>query len=223
MTNFQSGRISYRNTQGETGREWFEMVRHAGGRTLRAFCEMDDMDLSRDVSIALDTGHRPQDAFVRVIKGGQVIGSTLFLVDNGLLRCQGRIAGLGMVDQRMPLARPLSYLGLHPLVGDALIACARGTRNQGAYVPIACHTNSQSPAGDEGLTAMPVTIDVAFLGEEELEVAAGRYQARAYALRWKTEWEPARLWVHGPDALFLKLDWPMLGLRYELTEHRTCR
>ena len=220
---FQSGRISYRNSNGETGREWFEMVRHAGGRSLRAFCEMDDLDLSRDVTIALDTQHRPLDAFVRVIKGGQVIGSTLFLVAHRQLRCQGRIHHLGMVDQVVPLARPLSYLGLHPLVGDALIACARGIGNAGSYLPVACHTNSQSPAGDEGLMAIPVTIEVAYVGEEELHVEAGTYAARAYRLRWKAEWEPAYLWVHGEDALFLKLDWPMLDLSYELVEHRTSR
>jgi hypothetical protein len=220
---FQAGRISYRNAAGETGREWFEMVRHAGGRILRAFCEMDDMDLSRDVSIALDLQHRPQDAFVRVIKGGRVTGTTLFLLEQGELHCQGRIQGLGAIDQRVALSRPLGYLGLHPLVGDALIACARGTSDPGSYLPIACHTNSQSPAGDEGLTAIPVTIDVAYLGEEALEVEAGHYIARGYALRWKPEWAPARLWVHGEDALFLKLDWPMLGLSYELVEHQTRR
>jgi hypothetical protein len=220
---FQSGRIRYSDTSGETGREWFEMVRHKGGRTLRAFCEMDDMDLSRDVTIALGLDQRPVDAFVRVIRGGEIIGSTLFQLDADRLGCQGRIAGLGDVRQSLPLGRPLAYLGLHPLVGDALIALARGTRDEGAYQPIECITNSQGPAGDTGLTAIPVTIDVAWLGEEVIDVPAGRFAAQAYALRWKPEWEPARLWVHGEDALFLKLEWPMFGLSYALVEHRIGR
>jgi len=224
---FQSGRICYRNASGETGREWFEMVRHGHGdqgtRTLRAFCEMDDMDLSRDVTIALNADHAPVDAFVRVIRAGQIIGSTLFQVEADRLTCQGRIIGLGDIHQSIPLSRPLTYLGLHPLVGDALIALARGTSEPGRYQPIACYTNSQSPAGEEGLTAMPVIIDVAYLGEAALDVAAGHYQARGYSLRWKPEWAPAQLWVHGEDALFLKLEWPMLGLGYELVDHRTSR
>ncbi len=220
---FQSGRISYRDAAGETGREWFEMVRHAGGRTLRAFCEMDNLALSRDVSMALDAQSRPVDAFVRVIREGAVIGSTLFSVQGGVLRCQGWIGGLGDVDQALRLAAPLRYLGLHPLVGDALIALARGTERPGEFEPIACFSNSQAPAGDEGLFAMPVTIDVAYLGEERIEVAAGGFDAAAYALRWKPAWAPARLWVQGPDALFLKLEWPEFGVRYELVEHRVGR
>ncbi len=156
---------------------------------------------------------------MRVIQGGEVLGSTLFQLEAGSLRCSGRITGVGEIDQRLRLERPLNYLGLHPLVGDALIAVARGTGKVGVYTPIACYSNSQSPAGETGLYAMPVTIDVAYVGEVVLQVAAGRYVAREYALRWKPEWEPARLWVHGDDALFLRLEWPMLGVRYELVEH----
>ena len=221
---FQRGRIAYLGEDGEeTGREWFEMVRHARGRILRAFCEMDSLGLSRDVTLALDSESRPVDAFVRVIQRGEVLGSTQFILGNGELRVVGRVAGRGEIDQTLTLERPLGYLGLHPLVGDALIANARGTANLGAFERIACYTNSQSPAGEVGLYAMPVSIDVAYLGTETLDVQAGRYEARAYALRWKPEWEPARLWVHGDEALFLRLDWPMIGARYELAAHKIGR
>ncbi|WP_416908046.1 MAG: hypothetical protein ACMVO5_00060 [Polymorphobacter sp.] len=219
---FQTGRIGYFGPDGETGREWFEMVRHADGRTLRAFCEMDDLGLSRDVTMLLDGAHRPVDAFVRVIRGGEVLGSTLFLADGARLRCVGRIGGADVLEDAA-LSGPIGYLGLHPLVGDALIALARGVSRPGEFVDVPCFTNSQAPAGDEGLRAMPVTIGVAYLGEETVEVAAGRFAARAYGLRWKPEWAAAKLWVHGPDALFLKLDWPEIGARYELTEHRVVR
>jgi hypothetical protein len=220
---FQRGTIRYLSAGQETGREWFEMIRHPNGRTLRAFCEMDDVGLSRDVSIALDPASRPLDAFVRVIKNGQIIGTTLFLLTPDHLETTGRLAASGRLSQRQRLGRPLAYLGLHPLVGDALIATARGTHNQGEFLPIAAYTNSQSPAGEEGLYAMPVTIQVAYQGTAPLEVAAGDFEARRYALRWKPEWPPATLWVHGEDALFLRLDWPMLGVSYELTEHQITR
>jgi hypothetical protein len=220
---FQRGTIRYLSEGQETGREWFEMIRHPNGRTLRAFCEMDDIGLSRDVSIALDPASHPLDAFVRVIKHGQIIGTTLFLLTPHQLETSGRLAASGALGQRHKLARPLAYLGLHPLVGDALIAATRGTHAQGTFLPIACYTNSQSPAGDEGLYAVPVTIDVAYQGSAPLKVAAGTFEAQHYLLRWKPEWPPAQLWVHGEDALFLRLDWPMLGARYELTEHQVGR
>jgi hypothetical protein len=50
-----SGRIAYRDGGGaEIGRERFEIVSHHDGHVLRAFCEMDDIGLLRDVTIALD-------------------------------------------------------------------------------------------------------------------------------------------------------------------------
>jgi hypothetical protein len=223
MDDFYAGRIGYYGPGGENGREWFEMVPHAGGRTLRAFCEMDEVGLSRDVSIALDADSRPLDAFVRVIQGGAVRGSTLFLVEPGAIDCEGVTLDHGRVSQRKPLATPLTYLGLHPLVGDALVTIPRGTGRRGEFVMIDGIANSLSPNGELGLIAMPTHIDVAYLGEERVRVPAGEFEARRYALRWNPAWPPADIWVHGPLALFLRLRWEMIDAHYELTELRRSR
>jgi hypothetical protein len=183
---------------------------------------MDDIGLSRDVTMLLDAAHRPVDAFVRVMRGGEVLGSTLFLADRERLRCVGRIGGADVLDDT-PLSVGLDYLGLHPLVGDGLIALARGVTAPAVFIDVPCMTNSQASAGDEGLRPVPMTIAVAYMGSETIDVAAGRYEARAYALLWKPDWAPAQLWVHGEDALFLKLEWPEFGARYELVSHRVGR
>jgi hypothetical protein len=223
MNEFYAGRIGYYGPQGENGREWFEMVPHAGGRTLRAFCEMDEVGLSRDVTLALDLQSRPVDAFVRVIQHGRVSGSTLFLVEPEAVLSEGLTLELGRVSQRKPLPSPLTYLGLHPLVGDALVTIPRGTDRRGEFVTIDGIANSLSPNGELGLIAMPTHIDVAYQGEERVTVPAGEFEARHYALRWNPAWPPADIWVHGPLALFLRLSWGMIDARYELTELRRSR
>jgi hypothetical protein len=218
QTHFQAGRILYFGPRGENGRETFEMVSHANGRTLRAFCEMDDEGLSRDVTMALDAESRPLDAFVRVIQHGAVTGTTLFRVAADAIRCDGWTQDHGDVSQRLPLRAPLRYLGLHPLVGDALIARVRGTDAPGEFRAIPGIANSLSPNGEKGLIAMPTVIDVAYQGRERVAVHAGSFDALRYGLRWNPAWPVADLWVHGPEALFLRLTWDYIGARYELTQ-----
>ena len=70
---------------------------------------------------------------------------------------------------------------------------------------------------------MPTQIDVAYLGEERVWVPAGEFEARRYALRWNPAWPPADIWVHGPQALFLRLRWEMIDAHYELTDLRRSR
>jgi hypothetical protein len=220
---FYAGKICYFGPEGENGREWFEMVPHAQGRTLRAFCEMDNIGLSRDVTMALDGESRPLDAFVRIIQHGEISGSTLFLVQPRAVLCEGLTRERGRISQRKPLSTALPYLGLHPLVGDALAALCRGNAQPGVFLPVRGIANSTSANGETGLIAEPTLIDVAYLGDENLEVAAGTFAARRYALRWNPQWPPALLWVHGPLALFLRMTWDLIGARYELTELRTSR
>jgi hypothetical protein len=220
-TGFRAGRVGYYGPQGENGREWFEVVPHTQGSTVRAFCEMDELDLTRDVTMSLDTEGRPRDAFVRIIRGGQTLGSSLFIVDDQEIRCEAVTAELGHVSQRRPLSAPLSYLGLHPLVCDGLIALSRGTDRPGEFVAVDIITNSSSPSGEQGLIAFPGVIDVAYLGDEIITVPAGQFDAQRYALRWQPDWSPADLWVHGPSALFLRLAWDMIDSHYELVELRT--
>ncbi|AXB79427.1 hypothetical protein [Novosphingobium sp. P6W] len=220
MANHVRGHISYLREGVETGREWFERIDHpqSGASTLRAFCEMDDAALTRDVTYFLDSTSRPVDAFCRVTVGGAVKGTALFLAEDEGIRCEARMQELGRISQHLPLEGPAAYLGLHPLVGDALVAPLRGTARPGEFLPVHGVTNSISPNGDQGLYAIPVTIDAAWLGREQVTVPAGTFDADRYALRWHMDWPVADLWVYGPRATFVQMTWDMVGARYELTE-----
>ena len=220
---FYAGHIGYFGPEGQTGREWFEIVPHTGGRTVRAFCEMDELELTRDMTMSLDEDSRPREAFVRVVQHGRTLGSTLFLVDEDAIHCEGITQERGRISQRMPLSAPLCYLGLHPLVCDGLIAVSRGTDRPGEFVALDVITNSVSPNGEQDLIAIPSVIDVAYIGDETIKVPAGQFDAQRFALRWQPDWTPADLWVHGADALFLRLSWDMIDSYYELTDLRTSR
>lgn len=217
-----SGTIQYRGPNGETGREWFQMIgRGDDGRTLRALCRMDDIDLWRDVSMSLDHASRPRDAFVRVTQSGSVQGTMLYTVQPDALELDGFTAEHGRVSRRIALDAPLPYLGLHPLVGDALVALCRGTDAPGEFRTVHGYTNSSSPNGETGLLAVPTAIAAAYLGTESVTTPAGIFAGRHYQLRWQPQWPAADLWVSGEEALFLRLTWELNRSCYELTElHR---
>jgi hypothetical protein len=213
-----SGHIAYLSLDGrETGRERFDLSSQHGGFVLRAFCEMDDVALTRDVTLAMDRDWRPLDAFCRITRHGHREAAMWFDVSETAVCLHSRIGTLPSASTSLPLDLPLDYLGLHPLQGDALIVNRRGTDKPGEYVPIASVTNSISPNGDEAVGARKLAIEVAYLGEESIDVAAGKFAARHYALRWDPAWPPADLWVRQQDCIFLAMRWAHVPTRYELT------
>ena len=139
------------------------------------------------------------------------------ILEDGGVRVDGDLGGVRQPTQHVATEARLAYLGLHPLQGDALIVEQRGTDRPGEFVPIETVTNSISPNGDEGVGAVRMTIDAAYLGVEEITVAAGSFTARRYALRWRADWPAADLWVRQEDALFLLMRWSLIPNWYELT------
>lgn len=210
-----SGRIDYRTDDIVTGQEHFDLTSHAGGHILRALCVLDDADLLRDVTIALDAQWRPLDGYCRITRGGVAEAALWFDVDGEGVEVAARISDRRLPVQRIATDGRLPYLGLHPLQGDGLISLVRGTTQPGVFLPIETVTNSISPNGDEAIAAQLMTIDVAFIGEEDVEVAAGRFTALHYQLRWREDWPPADLWVRA-DGLFVRMIWALVPTIYEL-------
>jgi hypothetical protein len=58
---------------------------------------------------------------------------------------------------------------------------------------------------------------VAYVGQETIDIAAGRFVADRFALRWKPDWPPADLWVRPRDGVFLLMRWSLIENWYELT------
>jgi hypothetical protein len=217
ITHHVSGVIAYRNGAGEeTGRERFEWLTHPAGHTLRAICEMDQIEVIRDVTLTLTRDWRPIDGFCRVHVGGKQASSSLFLTQGDEVHFEAQIANMGRVSQVQPSPGGLAYLGLHPVTNDGLITELRGVDAPGEFRTISGLTNSKSANGEIGLYAMPTHIDVAFIGYETVTVAAGTFEARHYALRWAPDWPPADVWVRKDDNIFLLLRWSLIEDWFEL-------
>ncbi|RVU06989.1 hypothetical protein EOE18_03255 [Novosphingobium umbonatum] len=203
------GRIAYRDAAGgETGHEWFDLIAGQGCRLLRALCVMDDIGLMREVSIGMGADWRPTDGQCRIWQDG---AQNLMRFDVGEL-------GVRAGDTFLPMEEPLPYLGLHPLSGDALIIHQRGQDAAGEYRAIAAVTNSISPNGEQDLAAQAMQIDVAYMGQAAITVAAGAFEAWHYRLRWRRDWPPADLWVRAGDGLFLLMRWALVPAWFELTQ-----
>jgi hypothetical protein len=216
------GRIAYRDGTGaEVGRERFEILRHAAGYSLRALCEMDDIGLIRDVTLALDPQWRPLDGFCRITQQGRTASATWIDVAADRVTLAGRVRdgdGTRAIDGTIARSTPLPYLGLHPLQGDALIVECWPDAPAGQFVPIDTVTNSHSPDGEEDVGLRSLHIDLAFIGHETIEVAAGRFAARRFSIRWREDWPAADLWVRDTDCLFLLMRWSLIDRWYELAE-----
>ncbi|WP_260928473.1 hypothetical protein [Novosphingobium sp. 9] len=212
----ERGVIAYRNReQAVIGREWFDLWMVPGGRLLRALCimaadERGEGDLVRDVSMALDRDWRPRDGWSRVMRPAQGDDALWFRVSGERLLADTRLAGEDRAQAVSSLPFGLPYLGLHPLQGDALIAMARGRDEPGVYRLIASATNSVSPNGDAAPGAHLLDIAVAWVGESEISVPAGRFAADHFRLRWRQDWPAADLWVRRGDCLFLRMAWELV-------------
>jgi len=216
------GRIAYRDGTGaEVGRERFQLLRHAAGHSLRALCEMDDIALVRDVTLSLDPEWRPLDGFCRITQSGRTASATWIRVAPDRVTLAGMVRdrdGMQPIQGSIERAAPLPYLGLHPLQGDAMIVQCWPGAPVGAFVAIDTVTNSHSPDGEEDVGLRALQIELAFIGHETIEVAAGRFAARRFAIRWRADWPAADLWVREDDCLFLQMRWSLIDRWYELAE-----
>jgi len=212
-----AGRIHYVTDGSIRGREDFAIDVRENDRTVRAYCEIDEGDLTRDASWTLDSRHQPVEGHVRVVQHGKLVGSTWFAFTGDATECESFTAAMGRASQRLP--GRVRYLGLHPLIGDGLIALARGREAPGEQQVIESVTCSYDINGESRLVALPIAIAVTYVGQEEIEVPAGAFLADHYELQWQPHWPPAKLWVHGEDALFLRLSWSVSQTVSELMQY----
>lgn len=214
-----AGRIHYRRGEHVAGREDFAIDVRADGRTIRAYCEMEEGAITRDAGWTMDAAHWPVEGQVRVVQDGGLVGSSWYRFTPEATECEALTAQRGRVSQR--LEGRARYLGLHPLVGDGMIALARGREAPGEEWPIEGVTCSYDIKGESTLVALPITIGVRYVGSEDVEVIAGRFRAERYELRWQPRWPAAQLWVLGEDAVFLRLKWEVSGLDSQLVRLAT--
>lgn len=178
---------------------------------------MDEARLFREATWSVGPTWRPREGFVRNTRDGVTIGSCWYRIDGATVECEGVTADHGRISRRLEATAPIDFLGFHPLSGDCVTAKARGTDAAGEERAIVCAANSVAYLGDEGLDVLLIEPRVAYLGAEQVTVAAGTFDALHYTIRW-TDQVPVltHFWIEPEDCLPLLTVIPENGERYEL-------
>ena len=185
-----SGRIRYTSRKAgfeglERGREWFAFTQHGDGCvTLRATCEIEEPapTVLRDVVYSLDAQGRPFDCLVRLTVGDRFMGTGMVVFDHaaGTVRCDSHGPAIGRISQILPIGEALDGFGTHPIVGDAYltkcldISGGPVQRTIRVLLPSADHRGATPPVLAE------VRIDLAYVGDETVTVAAGTFACHRF-------------------------------------------
>lgn len=213
------GRIRYTSKKPdmldqERGREWFAFTHHTDGAvTLRAQCEIEEPSptVLRDVIYAIGPDGQPRTLHVHLSVGDAFMGSGWFSITPGRIECESVGPSIGRLSQRVAFDGALDGFGTHPIVGDGyLTRCmdvSRGPhrRTIRVYVPSPDHRGATPPI------AAAVTIDLEYLGDETVTVAAGTFACRKFAfidtggMGGAVDHPPYAMWVTADDdAVFVQ-------------------
>jgi hypothetical protein len=198
------GRIEARNALpghvGElAGDETFEVTVHEDGlRLLRSRSRLFDRPtVFRDVLQSVDHEHHPRDAFTRIVVDGRLRGSAWYQFTNDLASCESHNAAEGRLTQQMPIRRGIRGFGAHALQSDAWLAAAYD-RSQGPGVK-RFEGNLMSTTDHRGSTGprfMTTDSSLEYVGEETLEVAAGRFVSAHFRFVGTSHgYPPYDMWV----------------------------
>lgn len=199
----------------ERGREWFAFTHHGDGSvTLRATCEIEEPapTVLRDVIYRLGPDGAPRNLHVHLTVGDAFMGSGWFNIAPGMIECESAGPSIGRLSQRVAYDGALDGFGTHPIVGDGyLTRCmdvAKGPhrRTIRVYVPSPDHRGATPPIAAE------VVIDLEYLGDETVTVAAGTFVCRKFAFIDTSEagmggkqHPPYEMWVTADDdAVFVQ-------------------
>ncbi len=207
------GTIAYTSNQphragAERGREAFRLDLHRdGSRVLAAHCEIDDAPaVVRDVNLRLGADNLPRECFVRIAVGGAFRGSGWFSFSAHEAQCEASTTIEGRVSQRFALQQPLLAFGNHAIVNDgyamSLYDLAQGPGTQRFFMLL----SSPDHRGATGPMLYPVSLAIEYVGEEDIEVTAGRFRARHFRILdvgMPEEHPDYDLWVSADDDYIL--------------------
>lgn len=222
------GRLDYiSDGVGVTGREWFTMTVHGdGARTMRALTAMDDDKVLRDVTFAVDAQFRPLDCFIRLTVNDRFQGSGWFRFTETEVECESVFVGGGRVSQRWPVQGRIPLFVNHSVACDAWVNGVFDMKRS-AEVQTFWPRLASSPLGNGSsgpmlgdtttVTPEPGRLDLQYLGEETIEVPAGRFACQRILLN-PGKIPRFEIWSHGPHHLPVQIRWDRRSKWYRLAE-----
>jgi len=213
------GTIQYTSTKPERngeerGREYFTLSQQKDGTdVLLAHCEIDDAPpVIRDVSLALrHDDSRPLDCSVRLTVGDEFEGSGWMRFADGYAECETYNRKDGRITQKIDTPYTVSWLQTHPIFGDALLMKLYDlSQGPGAQDFKNLFLTSPDHRGATGPMFFITNLTLVYVGEEQVEVKAGTFQARHFQVTGTAgnlpeEHPPYDLWCTADDDyVFLK-------------------
>ncbi|MEO7775158.1 MAG: hypothetical protein ABIT36_02520 [Steroidobacteraceae bacterium] len=230
------GKIIYiGDEEQERGREWFSYTyREDGQVTLRAYCEMDDIRVQRDIVQTMTSRFAPLDCFCRLSVMGKFAGTGWIRVTDTEAECEVFSTTLGRVHQTVALAMPAPTMVSHPLISDALLMSTfdHGKPDKVQYSEGGLSTSPLLDGASGPMLSVGGRRGTEYLGQEKITTAAGTFDTHHYRMLMNgrradgtaTGYE---IWCTHPDYIFIKGE--VRGYltnktgygRYELTEFET--
>lgn len=216
-----AGRLDYITDDiGLTGFEEFRITTHGdGSRVLRAYCEMFNDRLIRDVHLSVDAGWRPKTAFVELRIDDQFVGSGHYAFGDTTAELQRitAIAGHEVLNHPLPGAAP--SFGSHSVQNDAWMYAAFDAQRGGRQEAVMENTVicSRLPNGGDGPDLHLSAQHHRYLANESVTTPAGSFDCRHYQFLFE-QWPPIHYWVHGDDYLLVRCRWDLFSQTYELVE-----
>jgi hypothetical protein len=216
------------------GGETFIITRHVdGSRTLRAHCAIDENPprVLRDSITNVDAEWRPTGGFVQITVDEEFVGSAWYRLSGLTAECEGFTLKEGRISQKIALERPPAFFGTHPIQADAwLTQCydlskGPGTQTIESYLMCSLHHRG----ADGPMLFESRNIDFAFLGEETVDIAAGRFAALHFRIGDNTDDAYMAMDRHPPYHIWVSADGDYILLKafctgymqtwYELAEY----
>jgi hypothetical protein len=170
----------------ERGREFFTLTQQADGvDVMLAHCEIDDApNVIRDVSLALrHDDSSPIDCSVRLSVGDRYEGSGWMRFTDTYAECETHNWRDGRMTQRIELQNPSRWLQAHPIVGDALVMRLYDlSQGPGKQMQSDLFLTSPDHRGASGPLLFPIGFGIAYVGEEQVTVGAGTFDARHFQI-----------------------------------------
>lgn len=199
----------------ERGREYFMINVHRDGkRTCIAHCEIDDRpSVMRDITYSLDEDWYPMDCFVRLTVGDEFMGSGWFRFGPDYAECETLTSLDGRVAQRMDTTGRLKTFQNHAIVCDSWHMRLFDRSQPGGVQSIdEMLLSSPDHRGATGPMLFRIGFGVEYVGEEEIEVEAGQFDA----LHFRFVSSPGLPEAHPPYDIWCTNDEDFLFLRGDI-------
>lgn len=199
----------------ERGREYFMINVHRDGkRTCIAHCEIDDRpSVMRDITYSLDEDWYPMDCFVRLAVDDKFMGTGWFRFGPDFAECETWTSLDGRVTQRMETNGRLKTFQNHAIVCDSwhmrLFDLSQTDEVQSIDEML---LSSPDHRGATGPMLFRIGFGVEYVGEEEIEVEAGRFDA----LHFRFVSSPGLPEAHPPYDIWCTNDEDFLFLRGDI-------